>query len=231
MTWSPTLDTRGAFLEWSGQTLYWDCIVKEGSSFKASVTRHPVEKGVDITDHIRPEPKTVSLQGYISQAPIKAGNVLLQQTQYSLQVSQPPSSLPFVGTTLTNSVPATTSLTFQALSVVQQGDLVQAVITTLQSLQEYATLVTVTAPNFSYENMIVESFEVSGDAQTGTGRLFDVSLVEIRTVQSLTTAAPQPASNAPQTAPKNPTGAQPPTPAPTGTKSLAAKLFDWAAPT
>ncbi len=224
----------GAFLSWVDDTgspvaVYWDCVVKENASYIAHVTRHPVEAGVAITDHVRPQPKSFSLQGYISQTPIRSGNVLMAPTGYVLNIVDPPSSIPLLGTTLAlrNSQGQisgqSASLNVQPLSAQTQTDLVTLMIELLQNLQDAAQLVTIVAPNHSYDNMLIESFEVSGAAEYGTGRMFDVKLTEIRTVQSLTTQAPVPAI--PQVQQKQATGDQPS--APTNLISSPAKILDF----
>ncbi len=220
-------DVRGAFLSWKQtplsdtEILYWDCIVKENASFKAHVTRHPVEAGVDITDHIRPEPKSFTLQGYISQSPIRTGNVILSRHNEVLDIVQPPSSLPFLGTLQQAAVP-NASVSIQPYETDTQTDLVLIVTEALQALQAEAQLVTITTPHWSYDNMIVETFDVSGTSEYGTGRMYDVTLTEIRTVQSLTVQAPIPAI--PQVQVKAATGDQPATPL----ISSPAKLADLA---
>ena len=53
-----------------------DCTVTERHTSTATVTEHPVESGSNITDHIRPEPVQLSVNGIITNTPIGA-----QQTQ------------------------------------------------------------------------------------------------------------------------------------------------------
>jgi len=50
-----------------------DLAEKEDHVLKSAITKHPVETGVDITDHIRPEPRTLTLTGVVvSNTPIGA---------------------------------------------------------------------------------------------------------------------------------------------------------------
>lgn len=46
-----------------------DCTVSAQHSARVEATTHPVEKGAKITDHLRPEPETVSIEGLISDTP------------------------------------------------------------------------------------------------------------------------------------------------------------------
>jgi hypothetical protein len=47
----------------------FDAVVRETYTSTAIVTRHPVEQGADITDHVREEPDGLSLEGVISNTP------------------------------------------------------------------------------------------------------------------------------------------------------------------
>ncbi len=48
-----------------------DVAVSEDHSFDSEVTEHPVEKGADIADHVRARPITVSVEGIVSDTPIR----------------------------------------------------------------------------------------------------------------------------------------------------------------
>lgn len=47
-----------------------DASISEDHQSRVSVTRNPVEKGLDVTDHIRAEPQRLTIRGVISNAPI-----------------------------------------------------------------------------------------------------------------------------------------------------------------
>lgn len=47
-----------------------DAILSEGHSATADVTRHPVERGADVSDHIVPHPKTLEIVGAVSDFPV-----------------------------------------------------------------------------------------------------------------------------------------------------------------
>lgn len=48
-----------------------DAIISESASSKATLTKNPVEKGADTTDHIRLEPMSFSATGIVSDTPVK----------------------------------------------------------------------------------------------------------------------------------------------------------------
>jgi hypothetical protein len=47
-----------------------DATTSETHEISAVVTDHPVEKGVNISDHVRPEPDVIKLEGVVSNTPI-----------------------------------------------------------------------------------------------------------------------------------------------------------------
>lgn len=47
-----------------------DATVKEDAQYEADLTRHPVEEGPDVTDHIRVKPVKLEVEGLISETPL-----------------------------------------------------------------------------------------------------------------------------------------------------------------
>ncbi|HMD69642.1 MAG TPA: hypothetical protein VKF42_12230 [Chitinivibrionales bacterium] len=62
----PSLKKTGA----SAILLQLDAGISERHSYKNRVTKYPVEKGLDVTDHIRQEPESFVLEGIVSNSPI-----------------------------------------------------------------------------------------------------------------------------------------------------------------
>jgi hypothetical protein len=50
-------------------TIWIDVSLSETHSLSADVTEHPVEDGVNITDHVRPQPRTVQVEGLVTNHP------------------------------------------------------------------------------------------------------------------------------------------------------------------
>lgn len=48
-----------------------DLAVSEEHSYRNAVSSYPVEEGLDITDHVRAEPERLTLEGFVTNAPIK----------------------------------------------------------------------------------------------------------------------------------------------------------------
>lgn len=50
-------------------TIWIDVSIRETHSLSAEVTEHPVEDGVNITDHVRPQPRVIQLEGMVTNHP------------------------------------------------------------------------------------------------------------------------------------------------------------------
>lgn len=66
----------GTYLEFAGQPLYFDAVTNEATKHAAKVTEHPVEDGANVSDHIRDELDTVTLEVFVTNQPIKDVNNL-----------------------------------------------------------------------------------------------------------------------------------------------------------
>lgn len=76
---SPTVFIAGSFVYPSPVFIEMDATVEIAHNFKSQITKHPVETGSKITDHVRPENSSFSVKGYVSNhhvAPVVQGNVL-----------------------------------------------------------------------------------------------------------------------------------------------------------
>ena len=74
-------------------TLTIDATIGEGHKREAEVTSHPVEVGSDVTDNIRPKPRSLSLSGIISTAPTTwAGRSTIMGTSSCLSEHHPPAT-------------------------------------------------------------------------------------------------------------------------------------------
>jgi hypothetical protein len=74
---SPQGLLSGAYLSWTDasgatQTLIFDLVEKEDWNGPSDITQSPVENGANITDHIRPGLRTVTLQIFLTNSPIES---------------------------------------------------------------------------------------------------------------------------------------------------------------
>jgi hypothetical protein len=50
-----------------------DVTMSETTNLEAEITEHPVEDGPDVTDHVRPKPISIDIEGIISETPLTLG--------------------------------------------------------------------------------------------------------------------------------------------------------------
>lgn len=77
-----------SFVFETGETLEIDASPAQGHRRSADATNHKVEEGADITDHVNPQPETVTISGIISYAPprtpadLLSGSVALEVNRH-----------------------------------------------------------------------------------------------------------------------------------------------------
>lgn len=142
-----------------------DCTVSELHQADVEITEHPTEEGADVTDHVRPKPVQLTLEGIISNTPIN-------RTQARRVVDAQ-------GTQLT-----TTSLED---AIRGQVGYAEEAFVKLTEIKDEGRLITVVTPLKSYSNMVIRSLSVPRDARTGDALRFTAMLQEIRVVRNKTT--------------------------------------------
>jgi hypothetical protein len=201
---------------WSAQSglpdssYYFDTVISEVHEKHAIVTEHPVEDGVNVSDHVRPMVDHVSLEVFVSNEPM--GNVYNNTTiRQSVTLDLPDDSdAPLtinglisraVGNVLPTSVNA-------LLDVPSPGgvDYVAQAYQLFDSLRTTATLVQLVLSRVTYQNMLLQNITMHRDQGVGTGAHVTLEYRQIRIVQSSVTNAPVPV--APQHAPQQQQGNQ-----------------------
>lgn len=195
---NPQLDSLS-----SGE-LHFDAVLSEEHEHSATVTDHPVEIGVNIVDHVRPDPDRVTLEVFVSNTPVYSDDS--EMAALTLDVPQPSQDAGFLsilngGTSglidkglqklgLLKGLPA------QISPIVMQfagdTDYVENTLKTLDNLRLSATILNVHTPRHFYSNMVMESNEMRRDAGTGTGANFTLRFRQIRAVFSSVVDAPSP---------------------------------------
>jgi hypothetical protein len=60
-----------AILDIAGEIVDLDCTLEEIHELPAEITTHPVQRGVDVADHVRPGPHIISLRGIVTSTPLR----------------------------------------------------------------------------------------------------------------------------------------------------------------
>lgn len=132
-----------------------DAALSEDHSFDSEVTSFPVERGSNITDHIRQLPVSVTVEGIVSDTPVGRAGVVRSGVA-ALQEEGLVESVPFSA---------------EALD-------------TLLGIRDRGEPVTITTSLRVYENMALEKLSVPRDASTGAALRFTATFVQIRIVEN-----------------------------------------------
>lgn len=144
-----------------------DASVRETHTSTAFVTNHPVESGVDISDHVRRQPDSLVIEGIISNTSIEF-----------------PANVPGVAAV-------------KGIATIIGGvenDPVHTAYRELKNLVEGKKLVSIVTSLRKYDNMLLEEFSVNRDATNGNALNFTVRAREIRiaNIQRTTELPPKP---------------------------------------
>lgn len=184
-------------------SITFDVIISETHEIVSKVTEHPVEEGVTITDHVRPEVDKIKLTVFISNTPIEGGatrGVDLPLDAYQTFGVPPPPPVQFLPTpgainrAVTRAIEGAPSVATRAnvMTFDKETDFVKERLTLLRNVKDKAILVSLFTPKWLYNDMLLEEISMSRSEDTGTGAELTLSFRQIRIVAAKTIAAPKP---------------------------------------
>ncbi len=177
----------------------FDATISETHLAGNEITEHPVEKGVNVTDHVRPRVDRITLDVVVTNAPTRVprtnmGGATGGVTGLDLVVptnGDLPIAIPGIGAALKGAG------VFRGTQVVQAQvlqfdsfDRVADVYHELKNLQETATLVTITTSLVEYENFVFENLSAPRQAGEGDSIHFQIDAKHLRFVTAKTVPAP-----------------------------------------
>ncbi len=168
-----------------------DASITEQHTTTTQVTEHPVESGPDVTDHIRPMPRRISLSGIISNTPIYTPATQMRGVtgaSGSFQVQ--------IGNRQVN---------YQAFQFSDEFDRVRDAYGELISAALGGALFEIMTTLATYENMAITNFDVPRSAGTGGALQFQIQFQEIRIVDTQEVTALPSKKQAPKHAGSKPT--------------------------
>lgn len=196
----------------------FDLTLSESHTFSAEVTDHPVEVGTNVADHIRPDPKMLSVEVYVTNTPIvetgggRAGE--LSNLELDVPKFEPPieptigSAFRLAGKAVGAVVDAITggppAIKSQLLTFPEVFDRVKEIHDILKDLHERGVTSTVLTSTQEYTSMALVA--VGYPKKEAGGAAFTLDFKQVRTVTSETVSAPKPLE--PRGAPKASKGAQ-----------------------
>lgn len=195
ITWT---DDAGA-----AQTLELDVDLQESHDLASDITEHPVEEGADVTDHVRPRLRRVTVEGFVSDTPwITNPGVgeVAEFTSVELQLPEKPQQISLsgglsaLGSALGEAVfGAKPPLKATILTLEDVKSRKRAIYDALEDVRLNARICRVLTSLHEYENMLIEQVVPTRTPGDGNGAKFVVTLKEIERVSSDVTVAPEPA--------------------------------------
>ncbi len=179
------------------------------------VTAHPVESGIDVVDHIRNDPSTLSMVFGVTQTPIEADPDQGRGGPITLDIQTPQFSPPFDFTPgaiwreaaglLSSPQPAVTSVEVFGFS--EPFDRIREVEQKLLELRESRALCRVVTLSRDYEDLAIARWSMRRESPGWAS--FAIDFQQVRVVSTASVAAPQPQE--PRGEPKVSKGQQTPT--------------------
>lgn len=165
------------------------------------MTEHNVEKGANVSDHVRPGLDKVTLEVFVSNTPLYdvngAYNVQLESVELDVPVFKPkvyptPGSLISTVTgALGDLIKGKTSYKAQVLKM-EKANVVKDALTTLDGWRASGTVGKVFLPWKTYDSMVITKIVVHQQTDHGDAAEFSIDLQEIRLVEALMVSAPKP---------------------------------------
>lgn len=145
-----------------------DVCYEETHQIKNTVTDHPVEEGVNISDHVRPEPDSVTLHCFISNTPLSQDQTTRAVREGDVQFQTTSQSDVALG-----DVNGRGPDSFRKLLKIRDDGTLIKIVTTLK-----------TYGNGSDRGVVLESLQVSRTSKNYDGLEFTATLKEVRVVKN-----------------------------------------------
>lgn len=177
-------------------TVVVDASVNEVHSLPATVTEHPVEQGADVTDHVRLQPLSLTIQGLITNNPIGKPNSQADGIDFEQKTFEWEAAPLLTAGVLGAIVGGVTDLLgldqreAEARGFTQPFNRVGDVFQEFERLQREAEVITITTPLATYDNMVIENVDANMSAEAGGSLPFTLSARQVRIVSTQTVAAP-----------------------------------------
>jgi hypothetical protein len=192
-------------------TIDFDCSVTERYEGAADVTEFPVERGANVTDHVRAQNESVTLEAIVTNTPVVVPTFGMEGATGSPQ----PLRLDVAGQTL-----QATTLQFS-----QAFDRVRAVDEALRALRDVGQVLTVRTGVREIADCVIARYQVERDAEKGNALHLTLELRRLRIVTTQRVQVEQPALRSGHRSQNR--GSQPATePSPEDRRTILARLQD-----
>ena len=215
----------------NGEEIDFDLVISEAHTNASQVTDHPVEKGMNIADHVRAEPITLTLEVEVTNTPLDpldpyGGDIEL--TQLDLPHKPAPTNpvakfFDDLGNAIHDAIfGPPPPVIIQTLVFDQPFDRISDTHLALTTQERAGGTMTVVTSTANYGNMVLTGVKYS-KTEAGSGQ-FTLDFKQARIVSTSTVTAPAPAE--PRGATNKAKGSQATKPTdPGASQSLASKIL------
>lgn len=158
-------------------------VVSEEHDRSSMVTEHPVEDGVAITDHVRPNLDQLVIDIFVTQTPITPDGLTLQHPTLKLPQQPTVNGRVFQGAT------EVTPAVYMAPS---PKDYVAAAWSQFEVLRDDAVIIEIIFPRAYYPSMLLERVRMRRDRTSGLGAFMTLEFKQVRVVRASVADAPVP---------------------------------------
>lgn len=149
-----------------------DAIKTENHRFSAEATQYEIEDGSDISDHVIKRGKTLTIEGLVSDDPIR-----ILQTE-------------FVGRTIASLVPSVLKSKLSFGLSGNNGKPSLEAFSQFEHIYDNKIPVTIVTGLKKYENMIMEDFNAPRSSQTVRSLEFTATFRQVKIVSTILTSSP-----------------------------------------
>lgn len=215
-----------------GSFVYFDVTTEEQLGGDSDITDYPVEEGPNITDHIQPNLSRITIKCFLTNEPIVDNGRGMTSATVTLPTFQQTNPLaPNLGS-LTRTVENAVSSLFSTPGPTEYNvsvlsfpffDAVRDMLGVVEDMRLGREMLTVVTSKKAYDNMALSRWDLSRDAQTGTGAELSLEFKQIVTVSVSVDIAPLPTE--PRGRPPKTKGTKDPPAADPGPKESVAKVI------
>jgi hypothetical protein len=190
-----------AYIEFDDTTFYFEAVTSEGGEHTATATEHNVEKGANVSDHVRPGLDKVSLEIFVSNHLIQDLNGIYGGGIQSVELDVPEAKkqlYPTPGSLISAATSALGDLisgkpAYKAMIIKRdKANVVKDIVTMLDGWRVGGVVGKVILPWKTYDSVVITKVAPSRKPENGDGATVSLDFQEIRLVESLLVTAPKP---------------------------------------
>jgi hypothetical protein len=202
ITWTDTSDPSAFVVD----AIDFDVTISEQHEFSATATKHPVEAGAAVSDHVSPDPDAFSCEVMVSDTPIQIAATLMdgvtaasESVSLDLAAIRKLTDVAYIKgdkAVESKSQESAQSVSVNVLRFSSEFSRVQRTYDRLRQLRDEATFVTVITRMREYSDMVLTSYSTTKTAKDGSAATITLKFEHIRVASSETVALPPPRSRA-----------------------------------